>query len=122
MIGICLIGVAHAARKRRDPWEMSTHTEACEERILLSATVMAAASAAKGSSPSAPKPLHVPSTAGPNGTTYLANDASTPPNWAQQQNATIVPPIDSEVNSTTPALNETQIPVGGAFNFVRATV
>jgi hypothetical protein len=110
--------VAPPCRKRHERGNLAWLPEACEERILLSATAMAAgAVAAKSTSPSAPpKIVRDPSSGGPNGTVYLANDATAAPNWAQQQNALVVPPLDSEVNSTTPALNESDLPVSGAFN------
>lgn len=109
---------SHPARRRHEPGKLGWHSEACEERILLSATAMvAAAPAAKSPGPSAPpKVVRDPSSGGPNGTAYLANDASTPPSWAQQQNAIVTPPLDASINSTTPALNEANLPISGAFN------
>jgi hypothetical protein len=101
--------------------EFGCQAEVCEQRHLLSATTMSIIGATTAAGHVAPasgmtKIVRDPSSGGPNGTTYLANDASTPPNWAQQQNATAVPPLDANVLSTTPALNETQLPVSGAFN------
>jgi hypothetical protein len=119
--------MSRRARKRRQLENLGWRAEICEERILLSATMamaraslgpsIPAAAAAKGSAPSTtPKIVRDPSSGGPNGTSFLANDASTPPNWAQQQTAIVTPPLDSQVNSTTPALNEANLPVSGAFN------
>jgi hypothetical protein len=115
------IGLSRSVRRRRQHVEFGCQSEVCEERLLLSATAISTTGAIMASGHSAPasgptKIVRDPSSGGPNGTTYLANDASTPPNWAQQQNATAVPPLDANVISTTPALNETELPLSGAFN------
>jgi hypothetical protein len=104
-------------RRRRQRMNFGCHAEECEVRLLLSATAMGGTMTAH--SAPAPRPSKIvrdPSSGGPNGTSFLANDATTPPNWAQQQNATVTPPLDSQVNSTSPALNEASLPVSGGFN------
>jgi hypothetical protein len=122
-----------SGHRRRPRGRMADHTEACEQRILLSASTLgpvrsatasggragtASAAASSPSKPPATSPIVVrdPSTAGPNGTTYLANDATSPPTWQQQQQANVVPPLDSLVNVTAPAMNEIAPPSGGSAN------
>jgi len=114
------VNVFPACRRRHERGRLAHRTEACEERILLSATAIGpvrfianSAGNASTPAPAPPKTVRDPSSGGPNGTTFLANDASTPPTWTQQQQASSVPPLDANVVSTTPALNEFAPPSGG---------
>jgi hypothetical protein len=115
-IGQSLFNLGH---RRCERGGLANRAEACELRLLLSATAMGSVrpmgtSGGNVAKPVPPKVVRDPSNGGPNGTTFLANDASTPPKWTQQQQATIVPPLDANVVSTTPALNEFALPSGGS--------
>jgi hypothetical protein len=108
-------------RRRNERGGLGHRSEACEERLLLSATangpVRFVANSAGNASTPAPAPPRIvrdPSSGGLNGTTFLANDASTPPMWTQQQAANVVPPLDANVVLISPALNEFAPPNGGA--------
>lgn len=110
--------------RRRERSRLASRVEACEQRLLLSATTLGVAHSATAPTtkpgPAPPKVVRDPSTGGPGGTTFLAGDASTPPKWSQEQQANIVPPLDANVVSVTPALNEFEPPGSGPSSLPNA--
>jgi hypothetical protein len=114
-------------QKRRSCVAIGCAAEVCEERILPSATAMVTAHPISNSGTSGGSSLTVaaatgtrpivrdPSTGGPNGTTYLANDATTSANLSQIQ-ATNFPSAGINLSTSVPAFTIGRISTAQAEN------